>query len=89
MLGRKSYTQEELDHAKAAIKQQMATHRALANTAASATADTKLSSALEPFSAHFFNNLMLVLDRYFVHRLRWSRARTAIHPTRSKCPATR
>ena len=46
MLARQSYTQEELDHAKAAIKQQMAAHKALANTAASATAGTKLSAAL-------------------------------------------
>ena len=46
VLARQSYTQEELDHAKAAIKQQMAAHKALANTAASATADTKLSAAL-------------------------------------------
>jgi hypothetical protein len=70
MLAGQSYTQEELDPAKAAIKQQMAAHKAPANTAASATADTKLSAALEAFDAHFFNNLTLVLDRYFVHRLR-------------------
>jgi hypothetical protein len=70
MLGRKSYAQQELDHARAAIRQQMTAHKALANTAARATADAKLSSALEAFDAHFFNNLTLVLDRDFVHRLR-------------------
>ncbi len=31
--------------------------------------DKKLKAALEPFETLFFNNLTLVLDRYFVHRL--------------------
>lgn len=64
----------------------MATHRALANTAASATADTKLSSALEPFNTHFFNNLMLVLDRYFVHRLRMVTGKDGNPPNEVEMP---
>ena len=37
--------------------------------AANEAADPKVSAAIESFQALFFNNLVLVLDRYFVHRL--------------------
>jgi hypothetical protein len=36
----------------------------------SATSEAKVSSALEAFEPLFFNNMTLVLDRYFVHRIR-------------------
>lgn len=70
MLGRKSYTQEEFDHSKASIDQQLATYKTLVKAVAKATTDKKVNSALEAFGALFFNNMTLVLDRYFVHRLR-------------------
>lgn len=70
MLGRKSYTQEELDHCKAAIDQQLAAYKTLVNAVGSATTDKKVSAALEAFEPLFFNNLTLALDRYFVHRVR-------------------
>jgi hypothetical protein len=69
MLGRKNYTREELDHAKSAIAAQLAAYDTL-TVAASAASDPKLATALEEFEPLFFNNLVLVLDRYFVHRLR-------------------
>jgi hypothetical protein len=70
MLGRKTYTQEEFDHAKAAIDQQLAAYRKLVKAVGSATKDKKVDSALEAFEARFFNNMTIVLDRYFVHRVR-------------------
>lgn len=70
MLGRKNYTPEELDHCKAAVDQQLAAHKTLVKAVASATTDKKANSALQAFEALFFNNMTLVLDRYFVHRLR-------------------
>lgn len=70
MFGRKDYTQEELDHAKAAVYEQIAAYKALVNAVGSTTADAKVDAALEDFEAHFFNNMTLVLDRHFVHRLR-------------------
>jgi hypothetical protein len=59
MLGRKTYTQEELDQATAAVDQQLAAYKKLG---AAAEAD-----GFEPL---YFNNMTLVLDRLFVHRIR-------------------
>jgi len=69
MLGRKDYTREELDHARAAIDAQLAAYRELAD-AVRAGADPRAQAALEAFEPLFANNMTLVLDRYFVHRLR-------------------
>lgn len=70
MLGRKSYTREELDRAKATIEQQLAAYQTYVAAVADATTDQKVDAAREAFEARFFNNLVLILDRYFVHRLR-------------------
>jgi hypothetical protein len=70
MQGRKDYTKEELDHAKTAIDQQLLAYKKLVNAIESARSDGKVTSALEAFEPLFFNNMTLVLDRYFVHRLR-------------------
>jgi hypothetical protein len=67
MLGRNSYTQEEFDQCKAAIGRQVAAYKTLVKAAAS---EKKLNSALEAFEPLFFNNMVLVLDRFFVHRIR-------------------
>lgn len=65
MLGRKTYEQEELDHARSDVDAQLAAYRKLA----SAT-PAKAKGALAEFEPLFFNNLALALDRYFVHRIR-------------------
>ena len=69
MLGRKDYTQEELDHATTAVNQQLAAYKKLAD-AVDGASDPEAAAALEAFEPLFFNNLTLVLDRYFVHRFR-------------------
>lgn len=67
MLGRKTYTPEELANARAAIDQQLATYDALA----SAVDRTEgAGDVLRAFETRFANNMLLVLDRYFVHRVR-------------------
>jgi hypothetical protein len=63
MLGRKSYTQEEVDNAKTVIAEQLAAYKELAKA-------SEGEAALEAFEPLFFNNLVLALDRRFVHRLR-------------------
>ena len=70
MLGRKNYTQDELDHAKTAVDQQLAAYKKLVKAIDSATSEPKVTSALKAFEPLFFNNMTLVLDRYFVHRVR-------------------
>src|SRR5437016_2809995 len=64
------YTQEELDHAKTAINQKLAAYKKLVRAVNGATSDPKVTSPLEAFEPLFFNNMTLVLDRYFIHRLR-------------------
>jgi hypothetical protein len=56
MLGRKDYTAEELDHARTAVAQQLAAYHKAKGPAG--------------FEALYFNNMTVVLDRYFVHRVR-------------------
>ena len=68
MLGRKNFTQEEIDHSRAEVIQLLAAHEKLVK--AGAGADKKTSSAQEAFDALFFNSMVLVLDRPFVHRVR-------------------
>jgi hypothetical protein len=69
MFGRKDYTQEELDNARTAVAKQLAAYRKLAKAIDDAT-DPRAAAALEAFEPLFFSNMTLVLDRYFVHRLR-------------------
>ena len=89
MLGRKKYTQEEIDQGKAAVEQQLAAYKQLVKAVAGATTDERFDAAVESFEALFFNNMTLVLDRYFVHRLPGAdygptmKARTGIPSTRS------
>ena len=70
MLGRSTYTREELDQGKAAISAQLAAYKALVKAANGKTADKKVSTALGTFESMFFNNLTIALDRFFVHRVR-------------------
>jgi hypothetical protein len=72
MLGRKDYTQEELDHARDAVKQQLAAYKKLLKPLNGGGDDPQVAPAVEAFETLLFNNMTLVLDRYFVHRLRSS-----------------
>jgi hypothetical protein len=66
MQGRKNYTKEEIQQARAAIGQQLAAYKELAEAADNTPVGETI---VESFGALFFNNMTLVLDRYFVHRL--------------------
>jgi hypothetical protein len=70
MLGRKTYTRQELDNGKVAVAKDLAAYASLASAIAGGAADKKVASALERFETRYSNNMVLVLDRLFVHRLR-------------------
>jgi hypothetical protein len=70
MLGRKTYTEEEVQHAKAVIGEQLVAHQGLAAAVGGDPKAKKAQAALAAFEPLFFNNLLLALDRPFVHRVR-------------------
>ena len=57
MLGRRTFTQEELDHATAAVDEQLSVYE-------------RIAPGDDDFEAVYFNNAVLALDRRFVHRIR-------------------
>jgi hypothetical protein len=63
MLGRTTYTREELDHARASTTAQLAAYRELASA-------SRGEPALAAFEPLVFNAMALALDRRFVHRVR-------------------
>jgi hypothetical protein len=70
MLGRKTYTREEVDHARTTVREQLAAYHALAEATNAPDAAPGGASALDAFETLFFNNMTIVLDRCFVHRVR-------------------
>ncbi len=63
MLGIKSYPQDYVDACRGRVASQVAAYRDVAAT----TGD---GEALATFEPAFFNNMAIVLDAYFTHRLR-------------------
>ena len=70
MLGRKDYTQEEFDNARAGVEQSVAAYADLLAAIADAPADREVDVAMAQLETRFFNSMVIVLDRYFVYRLR-------------------
>ncbi len=62
MLGRKNYTQTEIDIAKTMIERQLAAYD---NLVAKSAGTTRTE-----FDSGYFNLMLLALDRPFVHRIR-------------------
>jgi hypothetical protein len=67
MLGVSTYDQDYIDKCRDRIAAQVAAYEAVA---AAAGNGAKGGSAVDAFEPLFFNNLVLVLDALFVHRLR-------------------
>jgi hypothetical protein len=67
MLGVRNYTKEYIEECRSKVDADLSTYKKLAATARNQPADAK---ALEAFEVTFFNNMVLVLDHLFVHRLR-------------------
>lgn len=64
MLGVRTYSKEYIDQCKAKVASDVGAYRQVASAASSQT------DAVAQFEPAFFNNMVLVLDSLFVHRLR-------------------
>ena len=70
MLCMNNYTQEYVDECRAKIDAQVAAYRDLVAAAGDTPSTARLVDAAYAFEPTFFNNMVLVLDNYFVHRSR-------------------
>jgi hypothetical protein len=68
MLCVNTYTKDYVNSCRSKIEAQLAAYRVLAGAAREKAGDSSASAAT--FEPLFFNNLVLVLDRFFVHRAR-------------------
>jgi len=64
MLARNDYPKAYVDECRAAMERQLAAYHALATSCANAGPE------LDAFTPLFFNNMVVALDRFFVHRTR-------------------
>jgi hypothetical protein len=69
MLGVNSYTQEYIDECRTRVAAQVKAYKAVVSAAAKAKS-APVGQALDALEPVFFNNLVLVLDSCFTHRLR-------------------
>jgi hypothetical protein len=71
MLCVNNYTQEYVDECRSRVAEQVSAYQTLVATARNKTAtEPRVKAAIEAFEPHFFNNMVLALDSYFVHRAR-------------------
>jgi hypothetical protein len=68
MLGRKSYTTDELETAKTLVESQLAAYSDLTAAIEDEAPSESIDAAREDFEPLFFNTMALALDRLFVHR---------------------
>lgn len=67
MLGRKTYEPEELAQARKAVDDEVKAYKKVAKAAAG---DAAAVSALAAFEPLLVNGLIMMLDRFFIHRVR-------------------
>ena len=72
MLCVNNYTQEYIDECRLRLTAQVSAYQALVLAAKNQTTieEPQLNTAINAFEPHFFNNMVLALDSYFVHRAR-------------------
>ena len=72
MLCVKNYPQKYIDECRRKVDAQLSTYKKLvaASRKQSMVNDKLLNAAIESFEPVFFNNMVLVLDHYFLHRSR-------------------
>jgi len=71
MPGVDNYTQEYVDRCRSRLAEQVGMYNALIAAARSQARDrAQVEAAIEQFEHHFFTNMVLALDSFFVHRAR-------------------
>ncbi len=70
MLGMSSYAQHYIDACRSRVDSDLRAYRNLMAAARNQPASDHLDDAIEAFEETFFNNMALLLDYFFVHRLR-------------------
>jgi hypothetical protein len=72
MLCVNNYTQKYIDECRLKVDAQILAYISLVATAKNKSANDELllDAAINAFEPHFFNNMILVLECYFVHRAR-------------------
>lgn len=72
MLCVNNYTQKYIDECRSKVAAQVSAYQTLVAAARNQTATDEplLNAAIEAFEPHFFSNMVLALDSYFVHRAR-------------------
>lgn len=72
MLAVKNYSQQYIDECREKINLLLSTYKDLVTTSKEqgGSDNTKLNSAIEMFEPNFFNNMLLALNDYFLHRMR-------------------
>ena len=72
MLCVNNYTQKYIDECHSRVAAQVSAYKTLVATARNKTSTDEplLNAAIEAFEPHFFNNMVLALECYFVHRAR-------------------
>jgi hypothetical protein len=72
MLGMRTYSREYVDACRVKVESDLATYRRLATAPERQTTvdGSPVTAAVQSLETAFFNNMVLVLDYLFVHRLR-------------------
>jgi hypothetical protein len=72
MLSISNYSKKYIDECRLKVEDQIASYRNLINTITKQDIhdEIRLNAAIESFESVFFNNMVMVLDNYFVHRSR-------------------
>jgi len=70
MLCVNSYTKDYINECRSRMESQLAAYKVLVTTAREKTSKSAINSAVDSFEPLFFNNLVVVLDGFFVHRSR-------------------
>ncbi|MDM5155049.1 hypothetical protein QUF88_14875 [Bacillus sp. DX1.1] len=72
MLAVKNYTQKYIDECRSKVNLVLSTYEDLVKISREQVGanNEQLNSAIESFEPNFFNNMILALNDYFVHRMR-------------------